>query len=274
MHVRCHNLFQFTLFCFMLTSLFMDDKNLGIKEILLKEYDSAQRTANRMDKLRHKVTSYYLAFTGIFISIGATAVVSFISKTKLFSLKSATCTDTFCTYSKLVDEYNGISLTSGFKIILTLILLIFILWGIAVWFIQIKLRKVELENFRILAKIKEYFLGEKNFELWDIVELSKRTIPIDKTISSGASILSFLPLFTAAILSFITLRYILFASFLSNPLISLLLVLLPVILGILYLHKRMFCKINKEIIKDDKRRHYSLKKGPLEFKIKRKKHVG
>jgi len=205
-----------------------------INEVLFKEYDSAQKNAHRMDELRHKVTSYYLAFTGIFISVGATAIgISFKQSTP-------TGTNILSMYYSTIDQYYDVSFFSGFKLIPTLILSIFIFWGVAISVIQIKLRRVELENFDKLHNIRKYF--ETNTpKLLDIIGSDKKP---QRFLKSGAFILSLLPLVTACILVFIVLFYICFSTHWWS-----LIIIAIIITAIIIVYKKRYLKQNKDIEK-------------------------
>ncbi len=123
-------------------------------DFLLKEYESAIQLTLHVDELRSK-------FTNLFITIvGATAVA----------------------ISLLVQGNAKFSVFGKFEILLGLLLLITAFIGFLVVAVIARLRKVQLENFRIANNIRGYFLGT-NFSLWNIVELSKKTLPSPNRLS-------------------------------------------------------------------------------------------
>ncbi len=49
--------------------------------------------------------------------------------------------------------------------------------GALVVSILARLRRAQIEHFRIMNNIREHFLGEQDLSLWNVVELSRATLP-------------------------------------------------------------------------------------------------
>ena len=118
------------------------------EECLLKEYDSAQQLANHVDGLRSKLTQFFLVFTG-FATAALTLLVKGEAKTTVF------------------EKPEGA---------VALLVLLAALLGSAFISIIARLRRAQIEHFRIANNIRSYFLGE-DYDLWNIVELSAKTLP-------------------------------------------------------------------------------------------------
>jgi hypothetical protein len=126
----------------------MGDSLTREEEFLLKEYDSAIQMTFHVDELRSKFTNLFITITGA----AAVALSLFIQG----------------------DVAN--SVFGKFEFLLGLLLLLIAIIGILVVIVIARLRKVQLENFRITNNIRRYFIKE-NYDLWDVVELSKKTLP-------------------------------------------------------------------------------------------------
>lgn len=126
----------------------MPDELKREDQFLFKEYDSATQLTNHIDELRNKLTAFYLTFAGV-----AVAGVAILIKGE--------------TESKVFDKVEGLVATLLF--IVALIGWIVVL-GIA------RLRRVQLEYFRIINNIREHFLGS-DYALWNRVQVSRRTLP-------------------------------------------------------------------------------------------------
>lgn len=115
---------------------------------LFKEYDAAKELTFHVDGLRAKVTSYFIALAGLAL-------------TALSVLFSA-------------FERNGNEELTRWVATLTSFGLAVL--GVLVVLIVARLRRVQLEAFRIINNIREYVVGG-DVELWNVVELSRRTLP-------------------------------------------------------------------------------------------------
>ena len=115
---------------------------------LLKEYDAATQLTYHVDELRSKLT-------GFFMTLGSIVAAAFTYLVKL--------------------EVGDNNMVKNAVLINILVLLSSII-GTIVILIVAKLRSAQLEHFRIVNNIREYFLNnDKN--LWNIVELSLQTLP-------------------------------------------------------------------------------------------------
>ncbi len=115
------------------------------QQFLLKEYDSAARLTYHIDELRNKLTSFFLTFTG---AGGAALVIIVKGEQKQF----------------FSDE-----------VIACLFIVIAIL-GTIVVAILARCRRAQIEHFAIINRIRTYFL-QKNYDLWNVVQLSSKTLP-------------------------------------------------------------------------------------------------
>jgi hypothetical protein len=118
------------------------------EEFLLKEYESATGLTNHIDELRNKLTSFYLTFAGFAVAAIA-LLVKGEAKTVLF------------------EKAEGL---------IAVLLLIIALIGAIVVMGLARLRKVQIEYFRIINNIREYFL-DKDYDLWNRIQLSRKTLP-------------------------------------------------------------------------------------------------
>ena len=108
---------------------------------LFEEYRAAKELTFHVDGLRAKVTSYFIALAGL-----------------LFSAVDR-------------DDNEGL-----IRWDVTLTSLGLAVLGVLVVLIVARLRRVQLESFRIMNNVREHFLGG-DVELWNVVELSRRTLP-------------------------------------------------------------------------------------------------
>jgi hypothetical protein len=120
----------------------------AMDEYLFKELEMASKLTFHIDELRHKVTSFFLSFIGI-----AGVAMSIIIKGE------------FNTKNKFFSESN----------LPFLLFFVAILGGIVI-FILGRLRRSQIEHFRIINNIREHFL-KKDMEYWNIVQLSDKTLP-------------------------------------------------------------------------------------------------
>jgi hypothetical protein len=124
-------------------------------EFLFKEYETAVALTNHIDELRDKLSSFFMTFTGL-----AGAAISFLI---LDSNRNTTDQASHPIFNSLAEP-----------IIATLSIVGFI--GIVIIAIMGKLRAVQLEHFRIISNIRVYFF-KSNYELWNVVQLSAKTLP-------------------------------------------------------------------------------------------------
>lgn len=117
-------------------------------EFILKEYDSALKLTFRVDKLRSRLTGFFLTISG-----AALAGISLL-------LQECATEETF------VQTYT---LVGVFLLVISFLGMLFV--GVVA-----RLRRVQLEHFRIVNNIRSFFLG-KNLSLWNLVELSSKTLP-------------------------------------------------------------------------------------------------
>ena len=117
-------------------------------QFLMSEYNAAVQLTFSVDELRAKLTSLLLTID----SAAAAAVVLLLQKKPLglFGQSEAA--------------------VSIFIIFIALI-------GLIIVVVIARLRRVQLENFRIINNIRTYFL-QQNYKLWNIVELSEKTLPV------------------------------------------------------------------------------------------------
>jgi len=126
------------------------------EEFLLKEYDAAQQLTFHVDELRSKLTQFFLIFTG-FATAALTLLVKGEAKTTVF------------------EKPEGA---------VALLVLVAALLGSSFVSIIARLRRSQIEHFRITNNIRTYFLG-KNYDLWNTVELSAKTLPRPNRLSGS-----------------------------------------------------------------------------------------
>lgn len=118
------------------------------EQFLLKEYDAAQQLTYHVDDLRAKLTQFFLIFTG-FATTALTLLVKGEAKTTVFG-----------------KPEGAVAL---------LILVCALLGGCFVAIIA-RLRRAQIEHFRITNNVRSHFL-KNDYKLWNVVELSATTIP-------------------------------------------------------------------------------------------------
>jgi hypothetical protein len=118
------------------------------EEFLIKEYESASKLTFHADGLRDKLSTFFLTFAG-----AAVTVVGLL-------LKGEFAKEVFG------DKQLAASL---FLIGVSAI-------GILIFFIHARLRRVQLEHFSIMSRIRVYCL-EDNIALWNAIRLSPKTLP-------------------------------------------------------------------------------------------------
>ena len=126
----------------------MTDQRSREDIFLLKEYDTAVQLTLHVDEMRSR-------FTNLFITIAGAAAAA---------------------VSLLIQETSPNPAFGNVQVLLGIFLLLLALAGLVVIAVIAKLRRVQLEHFRITNNVRKHFLGE-NYPLWNIVELSDRTLP-------------------------------------------------------------------------------------------------
>jgi hypothetical protein len=123
----------------------MNDK----ETFLLEEYKTAAHLTCHIDELRNRLTGFFLTFTGL--AVAGLALL----------LKGETTPAFFGSPEGVV----------------AILLFIITVIGFAVIAILARLRKVQIEHFRIINNIRRYFLKD-DYTLWNIVQLSDQTLPM------------------------------------------------------------------------------------------------
>jgi len=133
-----------------------DDFDFTKKEkYLIEEYNSAVQLTFHIDSLRNKLTSFYMSFAGLAIA------------GLLFMLEK----------KSIIIDSNVSS-----KLIAFLLLIISLMGHIFVCVLA-KIRKVQLEHFRIINNIRSYFVKD-DINLKNVIQLSSDTLP-KVTFTSG-----------------------------------------------------------------------------------------
>lgn len=139
---------------------------------LLKEYDSANELTFAVDELRNKISTFYGAFVTItFAGLGL--------------------------FVKSGDQQQTASQQLG----ASLPILTFTLGVIGLFVVRAlgRMRAAQLEHFRIINNIREYFL-KADAALWSAVELSRETLPGRPTRKSGSYMWAAMVIFLSAAL--------------------------------------------------------------------------
>jgi predicted small metal-binding protein len=126
-------------------------------EFLLKEYDAAKELTFHIDELRAKLTSYFIALSGLALT----------ALSLLFSSAEKSNPDEELIRWTVAFAFFGVGVV-----------------GAVVVRIIARLRRAQLESFRIMNNIREHFLGD-DVKLWNVVELSRETLP-EPTRKSGS----------------------------------------------------------------------------------------
>ncbi len=147
-------------------------------DFLLKEYDSALRLTYHIDELRAKLTSFYVTFSGI---AGAGLIML------------------------LKGEAGN---TTGFipEEVVSVLMCFVGLIGLVIVGIVARLRRAQLEHFRIINNIRTHFLRE-DIELWNVVELSAFTLPAPNRKSGSYMWVFLIMLIASFFLAFSTFIY-------------------------------------------------------------------
>ena len=126
----------------------MADELTRTDQFLLKEYETAAQLTYHIDTLRDRLTAFFVTVTGI-----AVAGLSIVLKGE--------------TNAQTVSLATGVSAT--------LFIVVAVLGGLVVAILA-RLRRAQIEHFRIMNNVREHFLGDE-LKLWDVVELSNQTLP-------------------------------------------------------------------------------------------------
>lgn len=190
----------------------MPDKLSREDEFLLKEYETAVHLTFHVDELRSR-------FTNLFITIAGAAAAAI---------------------SLLLKENSNNTTFGQFEFILGVFLLLVFLVGMFVIAVIARLRRVQLEHFRITNNIRKHFLG-KNYSLWNVVELSSETLP-SPNIKSGTFFWSMVIMLLNSY--FIALAIYLFLAeiwYLTSPQSSFVVAIIGAVIFILLQSALYFC---------------------------------
>jgi len=127
----------------------MGDTLSPTNEFLLREYETAVKLTYHADEVRNKLTSFFLTGSG-----AAVAAVAFLLKER--------------TDARILGQPEAI---------VAIFLFLIALVGLMIVGVLAKLRRVQLEHYRIINNIRSYYLGT-DYSLWNVVELSKNTLPL------------------------------------------------------------------------------------------------
>jgi len=119
------------------------------EQFLLKEYETSAQLTYHIDTLRSRITSFFLSLGGV-----AAAGLTILLRGEA--------------------EESGFTIPEG---VVAFLLLVAALIGTIVVGIIGRLRRVQIEHFRIMNNVRKYFL-KNDYKLWDIVQLSDLTLPI------------------------------------------------------------------------------------------------
>jgi hypothetical protein len=126
----------------------MSDSLSKQEQFLLKEYETAVQLTYHIDELRNKVTNFFMSFSGV-AAAGVTILIKGDVK------------------NNILTDAEGL---------IGLLLMLVALVGVIVVATLGRLRKVQIEHFRIINNVRTYFLGE-DYDLWNITQLSSKTLP-------------------------------------------------------------------------------------------------
>ena len=125
-------------------------------EFLLKEYENAAQVTFHADDFRDKLSTFFLSFAG-----AAVVLVGLIIQD---SIK--------------VDYFGPKELTSGVFLVGVGTI------GLLILCVHARLRRVQLEHFAMINRIRLYCLRE-NVDLWNAIGLSMKTLPKVRLISGS-----------------------------------------------------------------------------------------
>lgn len=118
------------------------------EEFLIKEYESATQLTYHIDELRNKLMVFYLTYSGV-----AFAAIAILFKGEA--------------KNTLFEQVEAV---------VSFLLLIVALTGLVVIQGLARLRRVQIEHFRIISNVRKFFL-EKDLKLWNLIQLSAKTLP-------------------------------------------------------------------------------------------------
>jgi len=162
------------------------------EQFLMKEYENAADLTFHIDTLRNSLTGFFLTLSGL--AAGALA----------FLLKGDVRLDL------------GFPLTGVVGALLTFLGFL----GLAAVRVLSRLRSVQLQYFRIMNNIREHFLGAKP-ALWNVVEVSRCTLPSPSRGSGTYAWLSMIMFVTALLFASSVYLYLARVFCLMSPVCSL-----------------------------------------------------
>jgi hypothetical protein len=118
------------------------------EQFLMEEYKTAVQVTYHIDELRNRLTNFFLTFAGLAVA-------------GLATLLRGEAANAF------FGQPEGV-------VAILLMLVAFI--GVVIVCILARLRKVQIEYFRIINSIREHFL-QTDYDLWNVVQLSAKTLP-------------------------------------------------------------------------------------------------
>jgi hypothetical protein len=131
------------------TSKNNENLNASNKEqFLMEEYKTAVQVTYHIDELRNRLTNFFLTFAGLAVAGLATL------------LRGEAANASF-------GQPEGV---------VAILLMLVALIGVVIVCILARLRKVQIEYFRIINSIREHFL-QTDYHLWNVVQLSAKTLP-------------------------------------------------------------------------------------------------
>lgn len=119
------------------------------EQFLIEEYKSAAQLTYHIDQLRNQVTGFFLTFVGL-----AAAGLAILLKG---------------------EAAEGFFKKPEGVIAMLLMTIAFI--GVAVVCILARLRRVQIEQFRIINNVRQHVL-QQDYKLWNVVQLSAKTLPM------------------------------------------------------------------------------------------------
>jgi hypothetical protein len=125
-------------------------------EFLLKEYENAAQVTFRADDFRDKLSTFFLSFAGAAVVLVGLIVQDSI-KVEYFGAKELT---------------TGVFLVGVGTI------------GLLILCVHARLRRVQLEHFAMINRIRLYCVRE-NVDLWNTIGLSMKTLPKVRLISGS-----------------------------------------------------------------------------------------
>jgi hypothetical protein len=127
-----------------------------VEEFLLKEYDTAVELTNHVDNLRSEITRFQITFSGA-------AIAGIL----------------------LIFDKESVKNIQDINLLLSIFLVITFLFGVLFVAVIARLRRSQLERYRIINKIRTHFLKGQQ-DLANVVELSSATLTHRPRFSSGS----------------------------------------------------------------------------------------